>query len=177
MYVNGMPIKWMSKRQRTVESSTYASELVAARLAVDIIVEIRYALRLMGVPIVGPALMLGDNMSVILNTTVPSSALKKKHCSILYHRVREAIAGGICRFAHVASAENITDILTKPVNKNAFYHLSKKSIFRVPTSVSSVLEGASPNNIGVVHEDVTGTHKIDEDDVIQVAVDVSGQLS
>jgi hypothetical protein len=35
--------------------------------------------------------MLGDNMSVVLNTTVPSSVLKKKHNAIAYHRVREAI--------------------------------------------------------------------------------------
>jgi hypothetical protein len=38
----------------------------------------------------GPALMLGDNMSVVLNTAVPSSVLKKKHNAISYHRVREA---------------------------------------------------------------------------------------
>ena len=136
LFVNGMPIKWMSKRQRTVESSTYGSELVAARQAVDMIVEIRYALRMMGVPIKGPALMLGDNMSVVLNTTVPASVLKKKHCAISYHRVREAIAANIVRFAHVRSEENIADILTKPVNKTTFYHLSKKVLFRRPTSTS-----------------------------------------
>jgi hypothetical protein len=39
----------------------------------------------------GPALMLGDNMSVVLYTTVPSSILKKKHNAIAYHRVIETI--------------------------------------------------------------------------------------
>jgi hypothetical protein len=51
----------------------------------------------------GPALMLGDNMSVVLNTTVPSSFLKKKHNAIAYHRVREAIAARIMRFAYIKS--------------------------------------------------------------------------
>jgi hypothetical protein len=37
-----------------------------------------------GVALDGPALMLGDNMPVVLNTTVPSSALKKKHDAIAY---------------------------------------------------------------------------------------------
>jgi hypothetical protein len=43
--------------------------------------------------------MLGDNMSVVLNTTVPSSVLKKKHNATAYHHVREAIAARIFRFA------------------------------------------------------------------------------
>jgi hypothetical protein len=47
----------------------------------------------------GPELMLGDNMSLILNTTVPSSVLKKEHNAIAYHRVREGIAARIMRFA------------------------------------------------------------------------------
>jgi len=54
--------------------------------------EVRYMLRSLGVDLEGPTLMLGDNMSVVLNTSVPSSVLKKKHNAIAYHRVREAIA-------------------------------------------------------------------------------------
>lgn len=33
LLVNNMPVAWVSKRQKTVETSTYGSELVAARLA------------------------------------------------------------------------------------------------------------------------------------------------
>ena len=90
--VNKTPVRWVCKRQKTVESSTYGSELVAARVATELIMEIRYALRMLGVPLDGPAMMLGDNLSVVLNTSIPSSMLKKKHCAINYHRVREAIA-------------------------------------------------------------------------------------
>ena len=87
---------------------------------------------MMGVPIDGPALMLGDNMSVVLNTAVPSSVLKKKHCSIGYHRVREAIAARVLRFAHVPSTENLADILTKPLPNASFYKLARRYLFRVP---------------------------------------------
>jgi hypothetical protein len=55
-------------------------------------------LRSLGVALDGPALMLGDKMSVFLNTSVPSSVLKNKHDAIAYHRVREAIAARIMRF-------------------------------------------------------------------------------
>jgi hypothetical protein len=85
----------VSKRQKTVETSTFGSKLVAARIATELIMEVCYMLRSLVVDLEGPPLMLGNNMSVILNTSVPSSVLKKKHNAIAYHRVREAIAAGI----------------------------------------------------------------------------------
>jgi hypothetical protein len=96
--LNDTPIRWISKRQKTVETSTYGSELVASRISTELILEVRCMLRSLGVALDGTTLMLGDNMSVVLNTTVPSSALKKKHNAIAYHRVREAIAARIMRF-------------------------------------------------------------------------------
>jgi Reverse transcriptase (RNA-dependent DNA polymerase) len=97
--LNNTPIRWVSKHQNTVETSTYGSELIASRIATELIIEIRFMFRSLGVDLGGPALMLGDNMSVVLNTSVPSSVLKKKHNSIAYRRVREAIAAKILSFA------------------------------------------------------------------------------
>ena len=87
---------------------------------------------MLGVPLDGPALMLGDNMSVVLNTTVPSSVLKKKHLGIGFHRVREAIAAKVMRFAHIPSEDNLADIMTKPLPSATFYKLVKPVLFRVP---------------------------------------------
>jgi hypothetical protein len=105
------PIRWISKRQKTVETSTYGSEFVASRVTTELILEVRYMLRALGVALDGPVLMLGDDMSVVLNTTVPSSVLKKKHNAIAYHRVREAIAARIMRSSYIMSEENVSDML------------------------------------------------------------------
>jgi hypothetical protein len=88
-------------------------------------------LRSLGVDLDGPTLMLGDNMSMVLNTWVPSSVVKKKHNAIGYHRVREAIAAKVMRFACVKIEENVSDILTKPLSNEGFYHLVKNWLFRV----------------------------------------------
>ena len=106
-----------------VETSTYGSELVAARVAVEFVIEARYKLRMLGVPLEETSLLIGDNMSVVLNTTLPSSMLKKKHNAIAYHRVREAIAAKIINFAHIDSKINVADILTKPLTTEIFYRL------------------------------------------------------
>jgi hypothetical protein len=78
--------------------------------------------------------MLGDNMSVVLNATVPSSVLKTKHNAIAYHRVREAISASIMRFAYIKSEENVSDVLTKPSSNDKF-HCFMKRWFRVPGSL------------------------------------------
>jgi hypothetical protein len=123
-----------------VKTSTYGSELVASRIATELIIEIRYMLRSLGVALDGPALMLGDNMSVVLNTTVPSSVLKKKHNEIAYHRVREAIAEKIMKFAYIKREENVSDVMTKPLNNEKFHFLMKRWLFRVPESKKGSLK-------------------------------------
>jgi hypothetical protein len=123
--VNSFPVKFYCKRQNMVESSTYGSELVAARIAVDLIVEMRYKLRMLGVPIEERSILYGDNMSVVLNTTLPSSALKKKHNAIAYHRVREAVAAGIVDFQYVPTELNIADCMTKPLSPLVYNKLVK----------------------------------------------------
>jgi hypothetical protein len=50
---------------------------------------LRYKLRMMGIPCEGPTYVYGDNQSVLFNTTIPESTLKKKTQSIAYHFVRE----------------------------------------------------------------------------------------
>jgi hypothetical protein len=46
-------------------------------------------LRSLVVALDSPELMLCNDTSVVLNTTVPSSVSKKEHNAIPYHRVRE----------------------------------------------------------------------------------------
>ena len=39
--------------------------------------------------------------------------MKKKHCAIAYHRVREAQAAAVIRVAHEDGVTNLADICTK----------------------------------------------------------------
>ena len=128
--LNNTPIAWVSKRQKTVETSTYGSELVAARIAIDMIVEMRYKLRMLGVKLEDTSYLVGDNMAVILNTTLPSSSLKKKHQACNFHRIREAIAGRFVDFGHIDTKENMADIFTKPLGGPEFQNLTSKYLFR-----------------------------------------------
>ena len=54
IFVNRAPIIWHSKRQNTVETSTFGSEIVAMKNAIELIEALRYKLRMFGVEIDGP---------------------------------------------------------------------------------------------------------------------------
>ena len=129
IYLNTAPILWYSKAQTTVETSTFGSEFVAMRIAVDLIEGLRYKLRMFGVPIDGPANVLSDNMAVIQNSTIPSSTIKKKHNAICYHRVREAVASGIIRIAKIDTKENLADLFTKPLPAALLHHLMQRILY------------------------------------------------
>ena len=113
IFVNRAPILWYSKRQNTVESSTFGSEFIAMKTAIEMSEGLRYKLRMFGVAIDGPANIFCDNDSVVKNSTRPESTLKKKHNAIAYHRVREALAAGTARIAKEDGETNLADILTK----------------------------------------------------------------
>lgn len=110
--VNQTPVEWYTKRQATVETATYGSEFNAARTATEQIMDLRYTLRMLGVPII-TSNMYGDNQSVLTNSTIPHSQLSKRHNALAYHRVREAIAADILNFFYVNTKKNCGDVLSK----------------------------------------------------------------
>ena len=69
----------------------------------------------MGIPCDGSAYIQGDNQSVLANTSIPDSVLKKKSQSLAYHFVREGCAKDEWRIAYVNTHDNCADLLTKPL--------------------------------------------------------------
>ena len=116
IFANMAPLNWASKRQSNVESSTFGAEFMALKMAVEMLEGMRYKLRMFGVPIDGPVRILCDNQSVIKNSSFPESVLKKKHCSVAYHIVREYIAAGKALIYYENSKTNLADLFTKVLN-------------------------------------------------------------
>ena len=96
-----------------MESSTYSSEFIALKTAVETIIAFRFKLRCFGVPIEGPINILYDNETVWNNTRTPDSRLNKKHNAISFHKLRETVAAHIVRIAHESSVTNLSDFFTK----------------------------------------------------------------
>ena len=128
-FLNQTPIDAYTKRQSTVETATYGSEFVAARTAVDQIIDIRTTLRYLGVPIRDKSYMFGDNRSVVTSSTIPNSTISKRHHLASYHRVREAIAAKFISFHWKDGKSNPADILSKHWEFATVWPLLKTILF------------------------------------------------
>ncbi len=101
--VQNAQIIWFSKRQNTVESSSFGSEFVALRAAKDMLVALRYKLRMFGVPTDGPANIFCDNNGVVEYDDTRIYACEETQCDQL----------SIIRVGKEDGMTNLADLFTK----------------------------------------------------------------
>ena len=128
-WLNKTPIDWYSKKQNTVETSTYGSEFNTARIGAEQTMELRITLRYLGVPIKGPTRVFGDNESVVKSSNNPDAKLHKRHTILSFHRVREAIAAKVMTYHFLPGDQNPADILSKAWGYAQVWHLLKPLLF------------------------------------------------
>jgi hypothetical protein len=66
-----------------------------------------------------------DNQSAIALINLDDSVNERsKHIEIHFHWIRDAVRKGIISPSHIPSELNISDILTKPLDRNSHSHLT-----------------------------------------------------
>ena len=113
MFFNSAPIYWFLKKQTSIESSSFGSELIATKQLCDYLRGIIYKLQMIGIPVEGTDYIEGDNRSFLTNTKIQYSTTNKNSKSIEYHLVREGVAREERRTAYVSNHANDADIITK----------------------------------------------------------------
>ena len=113
IFVNQAPIIFFSKRQNSVETSTFGSEFAACKQSAELVKALRCKLRMFGIPIEGPASLHCDDEAVCRNVAIPTSVLNKKMHGISCHCCREAVASGTCWIAKEDTHTNPSDSFTK----------------------------------------------------------------
>ena len=127
--INKTPLDWYSKKQPTVETATYGSEFVAARICVEQIIDLRTTLRYLGVPIRDKSFMFGDNKSVVDSSMQVHAKLHKRHTMLSFHRVRECVASGMVGFYFLSGDSNPADILSKHWGYSNIWNRLKPLLF------------------------------------------------
>jgi uncharacterized membrane protein YgcG len=139
MFLNQTPIDWYCKKQSTVATATFGSEFVATKTAVEKAYDLRFTLRMMGIPVDYRTYMFGDNQAVVTQSTIPHSQLAKRHNALAYHYTREAVASGMVVYNHIPGTENPSDCLTKFLGYQQWWPILRPILFwqgdtaRIPT--------------------------------------------
>ena len=113
IYVGDMLIKSVSRRQKSVATSTFSSEYLALKTVVKEAQSIWLLLQSIGVPIKGTINIHSDSESVLKSAANPGHELKRKHVAISYNLVRENIATGVISLWKIDTKLNPGDPMTK----------------------------------------------------------------
>jgi hypothetical protein len=118
-FVAGGPVSWTSKRQDTVALSTVEAEYTAFTRASQQAMWINKSLVEVGLRQEWPTNIFADNQGAIANTQNYKNHRRTKHVRIKYHFVKERVEAGEISFPYIPSADNLADILTKPLPREA----------------------------------------------------------
>ena len=116
IYVGSTPVSWSSKRQTSIQTSSYGAEFMAGKTAHEGVISIRYMLWCLGVWVKGPTNLYGDNQLTLQSSTLIDSECKKKHIPIAYHKMQECVAARIVNPVKVDTKKNLSDSPTKRYN-------------------------------------------------------------
>ena len=120
------PISWQTRQQPPVALSTMESEFMVACAAAQESVWLTQILKEFGTNFNEPINIYEDNKACIDYSKNSTSHQRTKHISVRYHFIRDLIMEGALQLIPISTADNIADILTKPLDKKVFQYLRAK---------------------------------------------------
>ena len=115
----GAAIGYGSKRQQRIALSSTEAEIMAASLAATEIMYFRGILAELGHDL-EPTVLYIDNQGAVELSRDMKSCQRSRHIERRYLKVRELVAQGEIIVKFVASTSNHSDVLTKPLDVDAF---------------------------------------------------------
>jgi hypothetical protein len=113
--INGDPVSWASKKQKVVSQSSCEAELYAEAAAINETKWLNGLLGEIGVSQSTSPLIYGDNQSTQALSKNGIKSERTKHVAIKYAFIHDEVSNGRVRLQWVPSAEQLADILTKPL--------------------------------------------------------------
>jgi hypothetical protein len=100
----------------SLETSAFGSEFMAIQKASKYGRGLRYKLHMFVIPVNVHTFIFGDNQSMLCNTSMLESTLRKKTQSIAYHVVCEGCAADEWRTSYLHTSLNLIFDMTNPLS-------------------------------------------------------------
>jgi hypothetical protein len=125
-YLGECLVSWLSKKQSSVSLSTTETEYIAATTCCTQVLWMKQTLTDIQVEYDEPIPIYCDNTSAISISKNLVMHSKMKHIPIKYHFLREQVAEKNIRVEYVGTKEQVADIFTKPLPREAFEYLRQR---------------------------------------------------
>jgi len=129
IYMDGMPISWRSKGQKSVSLSSTEAEYMAVSEVTMELLFIHGVMKFLGMEQKLPMIVNVDNVGAIYLAQSATTSNRTKHIDVRYHFVREFIEDGIVKIIFVRSEENDADIFTKNLG-GELYGMHRTSVMK-----------------------------------------------
>jgi hypothetical protein len=117
---------WQSRKQSSIALSTTEAEYIAACSASCEAIWLQKLLTSLFDLEMEATVILCDNQSCIKMTENPVFHNKSKHIEIRYHYIRDMVQRGVVKLQYVGTAEQVADVLTKPLSRVKFEYFRDK---------------------------------------------------
>ena len=126
IYINGVPISWKSKGQKTVTLSSTEAEYIALSNLICELKHLYQVLEFLEEKVKTPMIVHMDNVSAIYLSKNWVTGGRTKHIDIRHHFVREYQEDGMVKIIFVAGEDNDSDMFTKNLPKESLEKHSNK---------------------------------------------------
>jgi histone deacetylase 1/2 len=123
VYLGPNLISWSARKQPTVSRSSTEAEYKAIANATAEITWMQSLLKELSVKQVQAPTLWCDNLGATFLAANPVFHARTKHIEIDFHFVREKVAAGALQVRFISSADQIADIFTKALPRDAFVRL------------------------------------------------------
>ena len=120
LYVNGVPVSWSSRGQKTVALSSAEAEYVAASEAVKEVLFVIQVLEFLQIKVKTPVTVHVDNMGAIFMLENRTSNKRTRHVDVRYRFVTDLIEKKIIEVVFVPTKRNYSDAQTKNITKDIY---------------------------------------------------------
>jgi hypothetical protein len=118
--LNGSPISWSSKKQRTVALSTCEAELYALCEAVKEILWLKGLMDELGLKTPSPSIVHCDNQSTVQVSKNGVKSERTKHIDVKYNFIVDTISSGVIKSQWISTTQQQADLFTKPLPSEVF---------------------------------------------------------
>lgn len=125
--MNGSPISWDAKKQKTVALSTTEAEYIALAESAKECIFLRRFLREIGFDEATDISMFCDNNSAIKLAENPIFHARSKHIDIRHHFIRDLLKNKELTLRHISTNSQVADMLTKGLPKSKHVWCMKNS--------------------------------------------------
>ena len=126
VFLGSSLISWWTKRQKTVSLSLVEAEYRAMTGACYELSWLRWLLTYLRILHPKPTLLYCDNSTALHIAVIPIFHERTRHIKMDCHFIRDKIQDGSIITKHVASMNQLANVFTKPLGKEAFSTMMRK---------------------------------------------------